>query len=478
MDLTELIPVWLEATKDVEVSTGLPAEEALKRASLLRKAIREGTIRSANVELTAEFVETLHALCLILEHDETASPERLLEDCEIAFDFVEALGRFVWHEKILTQLALVCWRSARRNKNASREFHWRKIGHAVSSDTWENTFREVVRPGGAAALSIGPETLLAICDHLLLLIEAEPTRALDAARLLHQRLGERTDIESSQDRVYFLGELALIAGTASRVLSKRDESRSWFGLAERAFQSDPSSSPHLERVGYQRLALTFEERNFASTLEQAPQLAERFRELDLAEHSLKCQFLAAGALKETDQFDMALVEFRRIRDEALAVGLDNLAALATSNISQIHAFLGEAEQTILEARIAAATLARLNNRIALPKVQLAVGYLLWKERRFVDAIEAFRLAQQQFAERQMPADIAAIHLVVADLFLEMNQASEARREILAALPVIDELRLVSEGIAALSLLRGSVQRQQIDREALRLLNDYFRGRSS
>ena len=38
------------------------------------------------------------------------------------------------------------------------------------------------------------------------------------------------------------------------------------------------------------------------------------------------------------------------------------------------------------------------------------------------------------------ADVAALHLVLADLLLERGEELEATREIVAALPVIDELQ--------------------------------------
>jgi hypothetical protein len=89
------------------------------------------------------------------------------------------------------------------------------------------------------------------------------------------------------------------------------------------------------------------------------------------------------------------------------------------------------------------------------------------------AIEAYRSAQGSFAAIAMHADVAAVHLVLADLLLDSGQSDQAEWEIRAALPVIDEYKLVPEGFAALSLLRESLRRRQIDRQALRSLHGYF-----
>jgi hypothetical protein len=100
--------------------------------------------------------------------------------------------------------------------------------------------------------------------------------------------------------------------------------------------------------------------------------------------------------------------------------------------------------------------------------------MLMRETGQLDAsIAAFRDAQEQFALLGMRADIAALNLVIADMLLDLGQDAEALREIALALPVIDELKMAPEGMAALSLLRESALRQQVNRAALRELHGYF-----
>jgi hypothetical protein len=59
--------------------------------------------------------------------------------------------------------------------------------------------------------------------------------------------------------------------------------------------------------------------------------------------------------------------------------------------------------------------------------------------------------------------------VVAEILLEMCREREAEWEILAALPAIDEIRMVPEALAAVALLRESVARRKTDSSALRQL---------
>lgn len=79
---------------------------------------------------------------------------------------------------------------------------------------------------------------------------------------------------------------------------------------------------------------------------------------------------------------------------------------------------------------------------------------------------------------EMPADVAALHLVIADVLLDSGQERQAEWEIRAALPVIDRLKMVPEGFAAMSLLRESLRRRSIDRQALRNVHGYFEELSS
>ena len=92
----------------------------------------------------------------------------------------------------------------------------------------------------------------------------------------------------------------------------------------------------------------------------------------------------------------------------------------------------------------------------------------------VGALEAYRSALREAGEVGMQGDVAALHLVLADVLLGAGQDRQAEWEIRAALPIIEEEKMVPEGYAALSLLQESLRRRQIDQNALRNLHGYFR----
>lgn len=59
------------------------------------------------------------------------------------------------------------------------------------------------------------------------------------------------------------------------------------------------------------------------------------------------------------------------------------------------------------------------------------------------------------------------------MLLESGKETEALTEIIAALPIVEEYKLVPEGVAALALLRESVRQQKVNHQALRDLHGFF-----
>jgi tetratricopeptide (TPR) repeat protein len=319
-----------------------------------------------------------------------------------------------------------------------------------------------------------PEQLLSLCEILHERLEETPAVVTREAAFFHGFLDSpKRPIGSFDEREYYLGEFALLAGAASRILGDRVEARRWLQRAEANFVLVANSSTHIARLAYQRLALRLEERQFEEVLEFAQVWCDNFASLGLRDDALKCRFLEAIALKETERFDEASRIFTEIIKNAQTIHNDRLGAIASQNLFQIYAFLGDTAKAVSAAQETIPALRRLNNRVGLAKLQLGLGYLLRSHGSLAPAIEAYRAAQQEFREIGMRADISATHLVLADLLLDVGQGAQAEWEIRAALPVIDELQLVPEGIAALTLLRESLRRRQIDRQALRSLNGYF-----
>jgi tetratricopeptide (TPR) repeat protein len=319
-----------------------------------------------------------------------------------------------------------------------------------------------------------PETLLALCGVLRARIDTDPASARDEAEFFFHFIDTPArEIGLFDERKYFLGEMALLAGASCRHLSRREEAWVWFDRSESGFRHTVNAAGDLSRLGYQRLAERFEERQIDIVLELLPSLIESFRNLGMVEDALKARFLEGLALMESDEPYRATEVFQEIADGAAALGNNRLIAAAYGNLTHVYGMIGNAQAAIAASSKAIPILRRLGDRIALAKVQWGLATLLRETNQLEASIGAYRQAQEQFGVIGMRADIAALNLVVADLLFEQGRHDEALQEISAALPVIAELKMAPEGMAAVSLLRESARRRQVDRAALRELHGYF-----
>jgi tetratricopeptide (TPR) repeat protein len=319
-----------------------------------------------------------------------------------------------------------------------------------------------------------PETLLALCGILRTRMHSSPASVFEEAEFLYRFIeSPRREIGLFDERDYFLGETAMIAGGACRYLSRREETWVWFERAEAGFRHTMNAPGELSRLAYQRLAERFEERQLDLVIELLPSLVESFAKLGMPEDALKCRFLEGLAHVEKDEPAAAVNVFNQICSAAEELGNDQLLAQAYVNLIHAHGMLGEAEAAMEASRRAIPTLKRLNDRVALAKVHWGLAIMLREDGHYADAIDTYRKAQEDFDAIGMRADIAALNLVVADLLLEQGQDREALHEISEALPVIAELKMAPEGMAALSLVRESVRRKEVNRQALRELHGYF-----
>jgi tetratricopeptide (TPR) repeat protein len=319
-----------------------------------------------------------------------------------------------------------------------------------------------------------PETLLAVSASLRDLLESKPMLLKEEAGFFFSFLDQpKRPIGLFDEREYFLGEFALLAGMASRTLAHRDEAARWLNLADANFRLTVNAVADWSRVSYHRLAMALEERRFDQVFEQLPLLRESFDRLDMAQESLKCRFLEGVALVESGAPESALKIFEEAAAEATKQGNQKLLAAAYGNLVNVHGVMGNTSEAVEASRQALRLLDKVHAREYVAKIQWGIGSLLRTQGRLSESIDAYREAGAHFEQMGMQADLAATRLMIADLYLELGQDSAALREVLFALPIVEEYRLVPEGIAALALLRESIQQQKVNHQALRDLHGFF-----
>jgi tetratricopeptide (TPR) repeat protein len=491
-DFLKLAAAWATATDLSRMKPSASHEKTLNSAGEFLDLLRQGGNVPPASPLDDSIVEVIHAACALLGDRELGASQPALANANALYDFI---ATSTWPEpdfderaELLCSCAFAGWRISRRLGEAGEEVGWLEKFRAAAAMPSPLRFQMehvlatpiAERPEHVAELHLDdPEMLLSILGELRKMWDTSPVKVLEEATFLYNLL-EGVEVRYPVDpilydeREYFLGETARIAGAACRYLSRRDEARRWFDLSEAWFLAAENAAANIARLGYQRLALRVEDRDFEGVLLLVPHLIANFERLAMPDDALKGRFLQATVFKEMDRLPESIGAFQKIIERARVLRNETLLVSACANLAQIYGFLGDAENAMAYANEVMPVLQQLKNHVVMAKIQWGIGHLLRAKGNVAGSIEAFRTSQRAFAEIGMHADVAAVHLILADELLDAGQTAQAEWEIRAALPIIEEYKLVPEGIAAYALLRDSLRRRQIDRDALRKLHGYFR----
>jgi tetratricopeptide (TPR) repeat protein len=321
-----------------------------------------------------------------------------------------------------------------------------------------------------------PDVLLAICSILRGRRDLAPTvvesEAIDAYRWISR---PECELGLFDERDYFLGEVCLLAAAASRQLGKREDAFRWLDRAEAGFRHTMNPAPGMANVAYVRLALRYEMGRYDDVLELSPSLESSFSKLRMPLEGVKCRLLRAMTLKQTGHHSSAIDLLGALCDEGTASADPFLGARILAELGDSQQLEGRLDLAMKAFQEALSLLPEPEVSLAKADLKLYVGGVHKALGALSDATEAFRAAQRDYRILGMRALVAYTHLVVAETLLEMRREREAEWEILAALPAIDELRLVPEGFAAVALLRESISKRKPDTSALRMVRAQLQG---
>jgi tetratricopeptide (TPR) repeat protein len=279
------------------------------------------------------------------------------------------------------------------------------------------------------------------------------------------------DLGLFDERDYFLGQTALLAGIAARHLGHREEGFLWLDRAEAGFRHTMNPAPGLANVAYARLTLRFEMGRYQDVLELAPSLEGSFTKLGMHVEAAKCRFLIGVTLKIAGEHRNAESLLSPLSELPALQGDPALRARVLAEVGDLQQLGGQFELALASFERAYSLVSGTELSAVQPTLKMYVGGVYKALGRFSDAIEAFRASQRDFVQLEMRPYVAYLHLVIAESLLEIKRDRQAEWEILAALPTIDEVEMVPEGLAAVALLRESVGRQKTDFLALQQVRE-------
>lgn len=323
-----------------------------------------------------------------------------------------------------------------------------------------------------------PDVLLAICLVLKRNRDLSPRVVLGQAVDIYRWISRpNCDLGLFDERDYFLGETALIAGGVCRQLGGREDAFLWLDRAEAGFRHTMNPAPGLANVAYARLALRFEMGRYQDVMELAPSLEASFTKLRMEVEAAKCRLLLATTLKIAGQHTRALELLDRLHEKPALESDPYLRARILAEAGDLQQLHGEFALAMVAFRDASNLLQGRQLSLAGADLKLNMGATYKALGSLEQAEASYRAAQRDYAKLEMRALVAYTHLLIAETLLEMKRDREAEWEILAALPAIDEMKMVPEGFAAVALLRESVRRRQTDTLALQQLREELQATS-
>jgi tetratricopeptide (TPR) repeat protein len=462
--LVTVIPEWLALTRARDVSVGLSDEEALRRALVLRVLLREGRVSGADVVLDEDLKDVFWALVVLVTEKDPRAGSDVVQEANAAYHF----------------LTLVEWSE---DDFGEKRHLLRSLAQAgcrvLGSDVETVGRRRAQFEDGVALDKLGSdplsgewEALLPRVASLLRTRNSSPSAAYrEAVTLFSVLKGAGQGAGLFDERFYLMGSLAASAGAAARQLGRLDEAQEWFAISEGLFGKTLAPAPLVAIVGYGRLCLLFERDEYEQILEFEPSVSECLRRNEVHSFLRKCEFVRAKSLRILGRRPEARELLESIRLCCILTsdgGLEALVLICLADLIREDCRFAEALELLQRA---GALLQETDYVFAKAELNVVLGDLLRQQSKLLEAIPLFRSAVSQLRDLGMARWEAYDRLLLAETLLACNRPQEAEAELLQALPTMESLRIVPEGLAAVALLQESLRRRKADPKAVSALRE-------
>jgi tetratricopeptide (TPR) repeat protein len=470
---------WIEAVGDRGVSWGPDVPEAMEWAEAAWRGLRSAGLAEPRFVWDSNLPDRLYALSAVIARDELVHPEHALTSIIACY---ESLERLEWPNdvlgektELLTRFAYLAWRQSRRCGLWPSATLWerRAVELALKQDAVPE-FLALSPERRSAELNLrflsDPAVLLAVCARLTSALNPSPAEAILEAMAVRDWVSQNPScVGPKEDLDNFLAELELIVAGGAKHCGRYQESRRWLDRVDRRCHTIAFPEKLRARCAFLRLSISFELHKYDEVMQGLPAVKLAFEYMEMANFVARCSYLEATSLKELGRDNEALEIFRTLIESAAAQGEPWLRALA-------HVSMAELEGREGQYAAASVMLARAWDCVRDSKVPYAVahfhgikGEVLRDQGLLPEAVDSYRAAVASYAAARMDSMAAYVRIVLSETLLAAGRDNEATAEIIAALPAIEELELVQEGVAAVALLRESLLRKKADPAALRAL---------
>jgi tetratricopeptide (TPR) repeat protein len=321
------------------------------------------------------------------------------------------------------------------------------------------------------------DVILTICKVLREILETKPAATVSEASALYRWA---TDPASAvglfDEREYLRGEAALIAAKGSRLLGKFIDAERWLDRSEAAFRHTVNPAPSAAGIAFERLALRYATGRYEETLELLPSLKSSFTKLGMDIDNAKTELLEAVTLKALGRVAEHFALLQGLEETPGVRDCPSLHGQVLVHIGNHEAVLGLFDVAARTYEKALPIVMRGNRPVALCELKWSIGEAYREQGSLGRAVEAFRVARNDYQALGIGAPVTQLSLVIAESLLALGRDREAEWEIMSALPTIEMEKMVPEGLAAVALLKESVRRRKTDSSALRELREHLKTR--
>ena len=344
----------------------------------------------------------------------------------------------------------------------------------VAAQHYLSVDAEARRPLEIDALFRDLDVLLSICGLLRDRCSSSPAEVFaESSRIFSWLTVQGHGLGYFDERDFFLGEAALLAGSASRALGKRSETELWLDRADASYRHTINPTASLARVAYVRLSLRYDIGRYNEVLELLPSVSLTFEKLGMYSELGKCRFLEAMSLKELGRFAESAARFQCLLSGPEFQADSGIRGMAMLNIGNLRSLEGDQSQALVAYRAAQPLLQAAQRTEMLADLKGMVAETLRAVGQVAGSIDAYRECVSDHVELGMLAKAAYVRVLLSEALLEAGRPREAEWELLAALPTINEQKMVPEGFAAVALLQESVRQRKTDPKALSELRLYL-----
>jgi tetratricopeptide (TPR) repeat protein len=464
--LVSLIPDWLAVTAGREVSVGLSREDVLRRASVLRGLLRDGKLDPVCVDLDEDLRAVFHGLVALVTDIDPKIGRHLAAEASAVYHFIR---RVEWGCDDLGERRELLRRCA--------EVGWQALGVSIRDVCLSRNRLEDGAPLAGEG-KVSPLKYRKAILHTLASLQHErnssPAAVIrKAIRVFEGLVGDSGVAGFLDERDYVQGSAAYSASAALKMLGRLDDATRWLDRAEQSFRACVDPAPLLSAVGHARLAILFEREQFDQMLESLPTVRRGLREGGMLRFALKCDFAWALCLNNLGRHKEAREILERIRHDEKLESETGLHGLVLTRLADFLQSEGRFEEAGEQLSLALSLVESSTYSFAKADLLLVLGESLRRQGRHEEAMSAFAEGIRLYHALGMVKWLAYGRLLAAETLLALGRPRDAEIEILLALPVIEELRLVPDGFQAMALLRESVRRQKTNPEALRQLRAHL-----